>query len=69
MSYQRFPNEPDQKIAAALHLPVCAVIPEEDAFFLDNIAERSRAFRRLADSVLGMPSVGRETVKFGRKRG
>ncbi len=38
-----------EEISAALRLPVRAVVPEEDAFFLDNISERSRAFRRLAD--------------------
>lgn len=38
---------PDE-IATALRLPLVSVIPEEDKFFLDNVAERSRAFKTLA---------------------
>ena len=37
-----------EEISAALRLPLIAVVPEEDKFFLDNIFERSRAFRGLA---------------------
>lgn len=37
-----------QEIADALRLPLVSVIPEEDKLFLDNVTERSRAFRYLA---------------------
>ena len=37
------------EIASAIRLPVVAVIPEEDIFFLENISERSRAFKKLAE--------------------
>ncbi len=36
------------EISAALRLPLIAVIPEEDGIFLQNLCERSRAFRLLA---------------------
>ena len=36
-----------QEIADALRLPLVSVIPEEDKLFLDNVTERSRAFRYL----------------------
>ncbi len=39
---------PDE-ISTTLRMPLVAVIPEEDKFFLDNISERSRAFRTLAE--------------------
>ncbi len=35
------------EISSALRLPLVAVVPEEDKLFLDNIYERSRAFRAL----------------------
>ena len=41
-----------EEIAHTLRLPVVAVVPEEDKLFLDNVAERSRAFRALAESML-----------------
>lgn len=37
-----------QEIADALRLPLVSVIPEEEKLFLDNVTERSRAFRYLA---------------------
>lgn len=40
-------------IAAALRLPLVAVVPEEDKLFLDNIVDRSRAFRLLAGFYAG----------------
>ncbi len=36
------------EISSALRLPLVAVVPEEDKLFLDNICERSRAFRALS---------------------
>ncbi len=49
-----------EDIAAALHLPILAVIPEDEKFYLDNISERSRAFHILADCL---------TVEKEEKRG
>lgn len=43
------PNE----IADTLRLPLVAVVPEEDKFFLDNVVERSRSFRLLAGFYTG----------------
>lgn len=36
-----------EEISNTLRLPLVAVIPEEDKLFLDNISDRSRAFRAL----------------------
>ncbi len=49
-------------IAAALRVPLVAVVPEEDKFFLENIVDRSRAFRLLAGFYAG----GKKTL-FGGK--
>ncbi len=38
-----------EEISAALRLPLIAVVPEEDRIFLDNLSEKSRAFRLLAN--------------------
>lgn len=38
---------PDE-ISSTLRLPLVAVVPEEDKLFLDNISDRSRAFRVLS---------------------
>ncbi|MDE6676325.1 MAG: P-loop NTPase, partial [Clostridia bacterium] len=44
-----------QEISATLRLPLIAVIPDEDKLFLDNVYERSRAFRALGSQItLGM---------------
>ena len=51
-----------EEIASTLRVPLVAALPEEDKLFLENICERSRAFRLLA-SVLA-DEEGRE-----RKRG
>ncbi len=53
-----------EEISAALRLPVRAVIPEDDKFFLDNVSERSRAFRLLSEFYLGR----REEGLFWRRR-
>ena len=37
-----------EEISRTLKLPLFAVIPEEDGIFLENVSERSRAFRLLA---------------------
>ena len=37
-----------EAISEELRLPLAAVIPEEDRIFLDNVAEKSRAFKWLA---------------------
>ncbi len=55
------------EIASALRLPVRAVIPEEDAFFLDNVADRSRAMRKLAEWYAGGEKRGFGLLKWGRK--
>lgn len=56
-----------EEISAALRLPVRAVIPEEDVFFLDNISARSRAFRILAEFYIGGKAAGAKD--FGLKSG
>lgn len=53
---------PDE-ISTALRLPLVAVVPEEDKLFLDNIYDRSRAFR-----ALGSYFALEETEKRLRKR-
>ncbi len=53
-----------EEISAALRLPVRAAIFEEDALFLDNVSERSRAFRRLAEEILG----GGEERRWKRRK-
>ncbi len=40
-----------EEISRSLHLPVRAVIPEDDKLLLENLSERSRAFRLLAESL------------------
>ena len=37
-----------EEISSALGVPLVAVIPEEDRIFLDNVSEKNRAFRLLA---------------------
>ena len=54
-----------EEISEALRLPVRAIIPEEDVFFLDNIADRSRAFRQLAEFYLNHPQE-KSGFAFGR---
>lgn len=44
---------PPEEISSMLRIPLAAVIPEEDKFFLDNVSERSRAFRLLAACCMG----------------
>ena len=58
-----------EEIAAALRLPLWAVIPEEDKIFLENVAGRSRAFRILAEHFLGggLSGFGRRGL-WGRRR-
>ena len=55
---------PDE-IAAALRTPIAAVITEEDRFFLDNISDRSRAFRTLAAV---MADVGRKESFWSKRK-
>ena len=55
-----------EEIASALRLPVAAVIPEEDVYFLDNIADRSRAFRKLAEHYLSGVEEEKRSFMFGR---
>lgn len=42
-----------QEISETLRIPLFAVIPEEDKIFLDNVTDRSRAFRMLAGLYTG----------------
>lgn len=58
---------PDE-IASALRLPLFAVIPEEDRLFLDNIAERSRAFRMLCEYYASGKIEPTAAHAFGRKK-
>ncbi len=55
-----------EEISSALRLPVAAVIPEEDVYFLDNIAERSRAFKKLAERYLNEEKEERRPFILGR---
>ncbi len=55
-----------EELAAALRLPLVGVIPEEDKFFFDNVAERSRAFRLLAEACAG--AGGERRGLFGRRK-
>ncbi|MCX4384664.1 MAG: septum site-determining protein MinD [Clostridia bacterium] len=54
-----------EEISRMLHLPLTAVVPEEDKLFLDNVAERSRAFRLLA----GFYTEGRASVASPARKG
>ena len=54
-----------EEIADALKVPLFAVIPEEDKIFLDNVAERVRAFRQLAGVYSGLHTA----AVFPKKKG
>ena len=43
-----------EEIAATLRLPLVASLPEDDKVFSENIIVKSRAFRTLAEAVLGV---------------
>lgn len=43
-----------EEIAATLRLPLVASLPEDDKVFSENIIVKSRAFRTLAEAVLGL---------------
>jgi septum site-determining protein MinD len=49
---------PDE-IASALRLPLVAVVPEEDKLFLENVFERSRAFKALAACMIKRGRIAR----------
>lgn len=57
------------EIASTLRLPVLAVIPEDDRFYLGSIVERARGFRVLADAILA-PREERKGIfaTWGRKK-
>lgn len=55
-----------EEISSALRLPLVAVLPEEDRVLLHNVAERSRAFRILAQ-MLSCENFGNGKWKTGRK--
>lgn len=57
-----------EEISAALRLPVRAVIPEEDVFFLDNISDRSRAFRILSEFYISGKEWEKLPFRLGRWR-
>lgn len=42
-----------EDIAAALRLPLLGTVQEDDKLFAENVVPKSRAFRALADAVLG----------------
>ena len=49
-----------EEIAATLRLPLAGIVPEEEKVFSENVVERSRAFRLIADRILaaGIPMKG-----------
>lgn len=49
---------PDE-IASAVRLPLVAVVPEEDKLFLENVFERSRAFKALAACMIKRGRIAR----------
>ncbi len=53
-----------EEIAETLKIPLTVVVPEEDRIFLDNITDRSRAFRILANFYTG-GIAGAEGTKKG----
>lgn len=57
-----------QEIAEVLRLPLVSVIPEEDKLFLDNVAERSRAFKYLAQFYASGEAAGGQAIKSLLKR-
>ena len=42
-----------EEISETLHVPLTAIVPEEDRIFLDNVADRFRPFRLLAGFFTG----------------
>ncbi len=56
-----------EEIASQLRLPLLSVIPEEDKLFLDNVCERSRAFRLLAATVAEGEVTKGEHKRFFRR--
>lgn len=54
---------PDE-ISEMLRVPLVAVVPDEDKIFLENVTDRSRAFRLLAQSYTG--KIAAEPVKSNR---
>ena len=44
-----------EEIAKALRIPLTAIVPEEDKIFLENVADRVRAFKLLANFYTGKP--------------
>ena len=60
---------PPDEIAEVLRLPLFGVIPEEDKLFLENISERSRALKALAEGYAqGDFEMGFKPRAFGRGR-
>ena len=56
-----------EEISDALRIPLISVIPEEDRLFLENVTERSRAFRLLAEFYAdGKTAEFRKRSKLGR---
>lgn len=55
-----------EEIASTLRLPLVSVVPEEDKLFLDNVYERSRAFRLMARFCT--EGVAEERTLFRRKK-
>ncbi len=42
-----------EEIAKALRIPLTAIVPEEDKIFLENVADRVKAFKQLANFYMG----------------
>lgn len=53
-----------EEISEALKVPLTAIVPEEDKIFLDNVADRFRAFKLLANFYTGIKPIA-ETKKKG----
>ncbi len=62
-----------EEISEALRIPLTAIVPEEDKIFLENVTDRYRAFRLLANFYTGGRACGEEVKKkggfFGLMRG
>lgn len=54
-----------EEISSALRVPLTAIVPEEDKIFLENVADRFRAFRILAEFYTGGEASKSEGKKYG----
>ncbi len=52
-----------EEISEALRVPLTAIVPEEEKIFLENVTDRSRAFRLLAGFYTGTAAPAAEPAK------